>query len=85
VVNLQYSLPDNLLYNRADITIRVEAGAWLSAVGWKEFCPFGLEESCQLLSIRLSTAVTMAAYIEHSFEDIRGLSGNYKEKHELFR
>jgi hypothetical protein len=54
-------------------------GAWLSAVSWQGFCPFGHEGSCQLLSIRVSTAVTVAAYIELNCEDIRGLSGKYKK------
>jgi hypothetical protein len=49
------------------------------------FCPFGHEGSCQLLSIRVSTAATIAAYIELSFEDIRGLLGKYnKNMYELF-
>jgi hypothetical protein len=38
--------------------------AWLCAVGWREFCPFGHEGSCPLLSIKVSTAVTAAAYIQ---------------------
>jgi hypothetical protein len=57
--------------SRYYILLEWKLGAWLSPISWKGFCPFGHERSCQLPSIRLSIAVTTAAYIE-------GLSGNYK-------
>jgi hypothetical protein len=43
------------------------------------FCPFGHEGSCQLFSIRVSTAVTWQLSLRLSLESIRGLLGKYKK------
>jgi hypothetical protein len=51
----------------------LKLGAWLCAVGWWGFCPVGDEESCQLRSIRVSTAVTRQLSLRLSLESIRGL------------
>jgi hypothetical protein len=66
------------------ITVEWELGAWLSAVSQQGYFPLGHEGSCQLLSIRVATAVTLAAYIGLSFEDLRGLSVNYKKNMSYF-
>jgi hypothetical protein len=58
---------------------RIALGTWLCAIGWWGFCPFGHEGSCQLFSIRVSTAVTWQLSLRFSLESIRGLLGKYKK------
>jgi hypothetical protein len=52
--------------------------AWLCAVSWWGFWLVGREGSCQLHSIRVSTAVTRQLSLRLSLESISWLSRKYK-------
>ncbi len=56
--------PDRLQQRRYTVYSRMETGGFALCCWLVGFCPFGHEGSCQLLSVRVSTAVTTAAYIQ---------------------
>jgi hypothetical protein len=67
-----------VLHQKKLCTVEWKLGAWLWAVGWCGFCPLGHEGSCQLLSIRVSTAVTRQLSLRLSQKILSSSWGNVR-------